>query len=176
MLDTPANTEYPPDDPLQFAPQWFGRDTPGLLSNEAIQKKTVRFGSLDPAHVIVAKQSILPVVAVVTLALCVLLSGQHLSLEFYALGLVTFLIAAPVFSPFDLGRDRRSRRTHMVVSRILLEWSCVVAVLVFLAFSFKLTHVFSRNIILSWFLATPATLLLTDSLRYRVTEWLAAGK
>jgi putative colanic acid biosynthesis UDP-glucose lipid carrier transferase len=176
MLGTPASTENPRDHRLQFAPQWFGSGTPGMLSNEAIQKKTVRFGSLDPAHVTVAKQSIFPIVAVLSLALCILLSGQYLSLEYYALGLVTFLIAARVFSPFDLVRRRRSERTHMVVSRILLEWSCVVAVLVFLAFSFKLTHVFSRNIILSWFLATPIALLLADSLRSPVTKWLATGK
>ena len=151
MLETPANAGNLPDHHLQFPPHWSGTGTSALLSNEAIQKKTVRFGSLDPAHVTVAKQSILPVIVVLTLAVCVLLSGQHLSSQFYALGLVSFLIAARVFSPFDLGRGKLSGRMHKVISRILLEWSCVVAVLVFLALSFKLTHFFSRNIILSWF-------------------------
>src|ERR1700690_707682 len=148
MLETPASPESVPDDHFQFPPQWFDGGTSGLLSNGAIQKKTVRFGSLDPAHVTVAKQSILPVIIVLTLAVCVLVSGQPLSLEFYALGLVTFLIAARVFSPFDLAKGNSSRRMHKVVSRILLERSCVAAVLVFLAISFNLTHVFSRNIIL----------------------------
>ena len=176
MLETPASAESVPDHRFQFPPQWFDAGTSGLLSNGANQKKTVRFGSLDPAHVTVAKQSIFPVVVVFTLAVCVLSSGQHLSLEFSALGLVTFLIAARVFSPFDLGKGKRSGRMHKVVSRILLEWSCVVAMLVFLAVSFKLTHVFSRNIILSWFLVTPIALLLADSLRFPLTKWLASGK
>ena len=176
MLETPARTESLRDPGSQFPPKWLDSGTSGLLSNEAIQKKTVRFGSLDPAHVTVAKQSIFPAVVVLTLALCVLLSAQHLSVEFYALGLVTFLIAARVFSPFDLGKGRRPGRMHKLVSRILLEWSCVVGVLVFLAVSFKLTHVFARNIILSWFVATPIALLLADSLRYPVAKWLAFGK
>ena len=176
MLETPANAENLRDHGLQFPPQWSGTGTSGLLSNEAIQKKTVRFGSLDPAHVTVAKKSILSAVVVLTLALCVLLSGHHLSVEFYALGLGTFLIAARVFSPFDLGKGTRSGRMHKLVSRVLLEWSCVVGVLVFLAVSFKLAHVFARNIILSWFAATPIALLLTDSLRYPVAKWLASGK
>ena len=30
-----------------------------------------------------------------------------------------------------------------------------MAILVFLAMAFKLTHVFSRNIVISWFVATP---------------------
>ncbi len=176
MLDTPARTESLRDHRLELPPHWLDGGTSGLSSNEAIQKKTVRFGSLDAAHVTVAKQSIFPIITVLTLAVCALLCRQRLSLEFYALGLVAFLIAARVISPLDLGRDNPPRRIHKVVPRILLEWSCVVVLLVFLAVSFKLTHVFSRNIILSWFLATPITLLLVDSLRYPVTKWLASGK
>ena len=57
MLETPANAENLRDHGLQFPPQWSGTGTSGLLSNEAIQKKTVRFGSLDPAHVTVAKKA-----------------------------------------------------------------------------------------------------------------------
>jgi putative colanic acid biosynthesis UDP-glucose lipid carrier transferase len=176
MLETPASTESLPDKRLRFPPQWFGSGTSELLSNGAVHKKTVRFGSLDSAHVTVAKQIIFPLVVVLTLAVCVLVSSHHLSLEFCALGLVTFLVAARVFSPLDLGNGKHSERTRKVVSRILLEWSCVVAVLVFLAVSFKLTHVFSQNVILSWFLATPFALLLADSLRYPLANWLASGQ
>jgi putative colanic acid biosysnthesis UDP-glucose lipid carrier transferase len=176
MLETQASAKSLPNQRLQLPPPWFGSGTSELLSNGAIQKKIVRFGSLDPAHITVAKQCILPIIVVLTLAVCVLASGRHLSLEFYALGLVTFLIAARVFSPFYLGIGKPSERPYRVISRILLEWSCVVAVLVFIAAAFKLTHVFSRNIVLSWFLSTPIALLLAYSLRYPVTKWLASGK
>ena len=176
MLDTPASRDSLRDRRLKFPPRRFDGGTSGLSSNEAFDKKTVRLGSLDSAHVTVAKQSIFPIIVVLTLAVCVLLSGQHLTLEFCALSLVTFLIAARVFSPFDLGKGKHSGRIHKLVARILLEWSCVVAVLVFLAFSLKLTHVFSGTTILSWFLATPFALVLADSLRYPVAKWLASGQ
>lgn len=61
-------------------------------------------------------------------------------------------------------------------SRILLEWSYVVAVLAFLSVSFKLTHVFSRDVLWSWFLATPVTLLLVDLLRNSVAKWLVMDR
>jgi putative colanic acid biosynthesis UDP-glucose lipid carrier transferase len=176
MPEIPANTESLAGNRFPFRQAWFGSRTSKLLCDGAVQNKTVRFGSLEAAHVTVAKQCIFPFVAVLTLAICLLVSGKHLSLEFYALGLVAFLIAARILSPLHLGNGKRSEPIPRVVLRILLEWSCVVAVLVFLAFGFKLMHVFSQDVILGWFLATPFALLLADSLRYPVAGWLASGQ
>jgi putative colanic acid biosysnthesis UDP-glucose lipid carrier transferase len=176
MPDTPTGTGRLSEDPLPFLPQWRRRPAAELLCKGSIQDKAVRFGSLEPAHVTLAKQSILPLVVVLMLALCVLINGQPLSLELYALGLVAFLIAAQVFSPLELGNRQGSERTRKSLSRIVVEWSCVVALLVFLAASFKLTHVFSRDVIVSWFLITPIALLLVDSLRSPVARWLASDR
>jgi putative colanic acid biosynthesis UDP-glucose lipid carrier transferase len=105
----------------------------------------------------------------------VLVCGQFLSLQFYALGLVAFLITAQVFSPLELG-NRQGIKPLRFVSRMLLEWSCAVAVLIFLSASFKLTQLFSRDIIVSWFLVTPVALLLVDSFRNPIAKWLASDR
>jgi len=109
------------------------------------------------------------------LAVCVLACGQSLSLPFCALGLMAFLIAAQVFSPLDLGNSPDARRTRKILPRILFEWSCVVAVLVFLSTSFKLTY-FPRDIMVSWFLVTPVALMLADSLRIPIAKWLTSDR
>jgi putative colanic acid biosynthesis UDP-glucose lipid carrier transferase len=176
MAEIPASTESLAGNRFPFRQTWIRSRTSKLLCDGTVQNKAVRFGSLEAAHVTVAKQCILPFVVVLTLAGCMLVSAQHLSLEFYALGLVAFLIAARIFSPLHLGNGKRSERISKVVSRILLEWVCVVAVLVFLSFAFKLTHVFSQNVVISWFIATPFALLLADSLRYPVARWIVAGQ
>jgi putative colanic acid biosynthesis UDP-glucose lipid carrier transferase len=176
MSEISASAKVLPQDRVPFRSPWPDSGTSDLLCNGSVQNKTVRFGSLEPAHVTLAKQCILPSVVVLNLAICVLIYGQRLSLEFYALGLVAFLIAAQIFSPLDLAIHKGTERMWGVVSRVLLEWSCVVAVLVFLAVSFRLTHVFSRDTILSWFLATPLALLLVDSLRNPVARWLASQR
>ena len=176
MFDSPTGTRRPPQDRVQTRPTWGSRPASELLCNGSVQNKAVRFGSLEPAHITLAKQGILPLVVVLMLAVCVLSSGQSLSLEFSALGLVAFLIAAQLFSPLDLAYRQGIERTYKVVSRILLEWSCVVAILVFLSASFKLTHVFSRDIVIRWFMATPAALLLVDSLRNPIAKWLASDR
>ena len=176
MPDTSAGTERLSHDRAQLRAPWPNRPVSELLCNGSVQNKAVRFGSLEPAHVTLAKQSILPSVVVLALAVCVLTCGQSLSLQFCALGMVAFLITAQVFSPLDLGNSPDARRTRKIVSRILLEWSCVVAVLVFLSASFKLTHLFPRHIIASWFLVTPVALLLADSLRKPIAKWLASDR
>jgi putative colanic acid biosysnthesis UDP-glucose lipid carrier transferase len=176
MPDTPAGIGRLSEDLVQPRATRFDRAASELLCNGSVQNKAVRFGSLEPVHVTFAKQGILPLTVVLALAVCVLACGQSLSLQFGALGLVALLISSQVFSPLDLGTSPGTQRTRKIVSRILLEWGCVVAVLVFLSSSFKLTHLFSRDIIVSWFLLTPIALLLTDSLRNPIAKWLASDR
>src|SRR5258706_4607141 len=169
MPETSAGTESLRQDAVRLRAPWSNRPASELLCNGSMQNKAVRFGSLEPAHVTLARQSLLPLVVVLTLAACVLASGGSLTLQFYALGLVAFLITAQVFS-------RGTQRAHKIASRILLEWTCVVAVLIFLSTSFKLTHLFPLDIITSWFLVTPAALLLAEAARNPLSQWLASDR
>jgi putative colanic acid biosynthesis UDP-glucose lipid carrier transferase len=162
MLDTP---------PLRL--QWFKRRTSALLGNGSIQNKAVRFGTLEPAHITLVKRSGLPLLAVLVLALLMEISGRPWPREFYALGLVAFLVAAQILSPLDLRNLDDSKRLWKANTRILLEWSCVVAILVFLAMTFKLTHMFSGKIVLTWFVATPFAMLAAEALSIRIAKWLA---
>ena len=176
MSENPAGTERLPNDQAQFRLPRSGRAAAGLLGSASVRDKEVRFGSLDPAHLQLAKRSILPFVVVIMLAVCVLACGRPLSAQFYALGLASFLIAAQVFSPLDLRAGRGAERMRTSVSRILLEWSCVAAILVFLSISLKPAQGFSRDIIVSWLLLTPIALLLVDSVKDPVARWLAADR
>src|SRR5713101_10214208 len=105
MPETSAGTERLSHDRVQLRAPWSNRPVSELLCNGSLQNKAVRFGILEPAHVTLAKQSILPLVVVLALAVCVLTCGQSLSLQFCALGMVAFLITAQVFSPLDLGNS-----------------------------------------------------------------------
>src|ERR1700730_8173088 len=175
MPDTPAGIGSLSDDRPELRAAWSNRPASELLCNDSVQGKAVRFGSLEPVHVILAKQGILPLTVVLVLVACMVACGQALSLQFCALGLVTFLITAQIFSPLDLG-SRQSANAWKVVPRMMLEWSCVVAVLVFLSTVFKLTQLFPREIIGSWFLLTPVALLLVDSLRSPIAKWLTSDR
>src|ERR1700674_1362028 len=124
MPDTQASTERLPNDRLRLRSASSHRIASDLLCNSSVQNKAVRFGSLEPVHVTLAKQCILPLVVVLNLAICTLTCGQPPSLELCALGLVAFLITAQIFSPLDVAIHKGAERTRKVVSRVLLEWTC----------------------------------------------------
>ena len=177
MPEMPASdTSSLPQDRLQDRQPWFRRQASALLGSGSVEDKAVRFGSLEPAHVTLAKQCLQPLIVVLMLAICTLAADQALSMSSCALALVAFLIAARIFRPLDLQSPKSAERTRRAISRILIEWGCVVAVLAFLSTSFNLTHLFSRDIMVSWFLCTPFALLLTDSLCVPIAKRLSSER
>ena len=174
MSEAPASSESLPQYRSRLRLPWLlHRRASELIGDGSVQHKTVRFGNLEPTYITLVKRSILPSLVVLTLALCMHLDGQHWSLESYALALVAFLIAAQIFGPLNLNHAETDR-PYKRISRMLLEWSCVVAILMFLSLSFKLTQDFPRSVILSWFLLTPATLLLADWWSAPLAKWFAS--
>src|SRR5450631_3642796 len=121
MPEAPASSGSLPRYRLRLP--WLNRRASALICNGSVQNKIVRFGNLEPAHVTLAKQCILPLLVSLTLALCMHAGGHPLSREFYALGLVAFLISAQVFSPLDLRNHTGSERVYKAAARMLLEWS-----------------------------------------------------
>jgi hypothetical protein len=114
MFDSPAGTRRAPQDRVQIRAPRGSRPASELLYNGSVKNKAVRFGSWIRRVSPLAKQGILSLVVVLMLAVCVLSSGQVLSLEFSAFGLVAFLIAAQVFSPLDLAYRQSIGRTYKV--------------------------------------------------------------
>ena len=135
--------------------------------------KRVRLGSVEPAAFTLLKQ-LDPLVAVLSLFACVLAYGQSLSDRTLGLGLLTFLIASPIFARSPRHNGIPGSRLYATYSRIVVEWALVAAILLFLGFAFKVTDEFSRLVLVIWFVATPVALLAVHGLRLRAHSMLAA--
>jgi putative colanic acid biosysnthesis UDP-glucose lipid carrier transferase len=177
MIDTSVNTGSLAPDELRSSRHKSPHPTRSLLGNGSVQTKAVRFGSLEPAHLTLVKRYTLPLASVLTLAGCTLLGRQSLSPQFWALALVAFLVSAGIFAPLDFQFEPNvARRTRRAAARIFVEWSCVVGVLVFIFVAFKLTPLFSRDVMFEWFLATAIALLLLDSLSVPIAKRLTTER
>jgi putative colanic acid biosynthesis UDP-glucose lipid carrier transferase len=106
-----------------------------------------------------------PVVVVATLVVCMLIAGERFSNFYAGVGLLAYVTAAAVFGRFRNDRDGITPWRSAVYSGILLEWAAVVSVLLLLAFAFKITGVYSRSVMLSWFCVTPLVLCAAHKLR-----------
>ena len=128
--------------------------------------KRVRLGSVEPA-ILAALKQLDPLIAVITLIVCTLAYGTRLTPAIGAVAVLTFITSSRIFS----GRNRDSAlargRLTVTFSRILVEWICVVGILLLAAFAFKVTAVFSRVVMLTWFAVTPLCLHAAHVLRVR---------
>ena len=158
-------TELPPQ--LQPA-EWSSP----LICNGSVQNKAVRFGTHEPVVLTLAKQGTLPLITVLVLAACMLVDGQSITIRFWAISLLTFLASAQVFSPLNLRNQPAVGRTRRAAPRMVLEWSCVAAILLFLKFAFD-ARVLPREVLIGWYFATPVALLLVDRLSAPIARRIA---
>jgi putative colanic acid biosysnthesis UDP-glucose lipid carrier transferase len=135
-------------------------------------QRQVRFGNVEPAALALLKQ-LDPIVAALTLFACVLLHGERITHATVGLGLLTFLIASAILTRSPRLNAIGRTRWWATYTRILIEWTKVFAILLSLAFAFKVGTSFSRLVALSWFCATPVTLLAVEGLRRRAQSILA---
>ncbi len=78
MREAPASSGGLP--PYRLRLPWLERRASALICNGSVQNKIVRFGNIEPAYVTLAKRCILPLLVVLTLALCMRAGGQSLEL------------------------------------------------------------------------------------------------
>jgi len=142
---------------------------------ESDVRRGVRFGNIEPAILALLNQ-LDPIVTVLTLFVCVLAVGQQFAYVYSGLGLLTYIVSAPIFSRVNHESSVfRKMSLGGALSRVLLPWAIVVAILLFLAFVFKVSEQFSRTVILSWVAITPLALLGVHAVRHRTQSLIASG-
>ena len=137
---------------------------------ESFAHRRVRIGNVEPAVAGLLKL-LDPLIVVVSLFACEVAYGERISIATRALALLTtFIISSHVFNKLDARAPRSfSPAVRRAYSRILFKWACVVAILLLTAFALKVSAVFSRRVILTWFLVTPLALSAAHALRVRAS-------
>jgi putative colanic acid biosysnthesis UDP-glucose lipid carrier transferase len=143
---------------------------PALTSTSEAHER-VRFGNVEPALLALLKQ-LDPVIVVLTLFACMLISGEAFTKFYGGVALLAFVIALATFGRFAAEETLVAPRMSKVYSHILLQWASIAAVLLLLAFAFKVSEVYSRLVMLSWFCATPLALFAAHGLRRRIQSHL----
>ncbi|HKT72426.1 MAG TPA: undecaprenyl-phosphate glucose phosphotransferase [Steroidobacteraceae bacterium] len=131
--------------------------------------KRVRFGSIEPALLSALKQ-LDPLMAVITLGLCALIFRVPLTPQMGALAVLTYVISSHIFGKSNRESELAGKPMTSVFSRIVIEWICVVCILLFAFFAFKVSDLFSRAMMLTWFAASPLSLYAAHALRLRA-KW-----
>jgi putative colanic acid biosynthesis UDP-glucose lipid carrier transferase len=132
------------------APAYTSGVTKPVRRIERIQR-----GTAEPPSVALLRHILNPTVIVATLLLTVIAYGSPLSQHYLALAALAFLISAQVVSDPVLDSSGNRGLSMLLTHRIFTEWLLVSAALLLLAFALKVTELFSRKVILTWFAITP---------------------
>jgi len=119
----------------------------------------VQRGTAEPPSVTLLKHTFNPAVIVATMFACALIYGQPINPPYWALAALTFIVSSQIVSDPILDISSSRDMSWVMRHRIFAEWLMVSAVLLFLAFAFKVTDTFSRKVILTWFAATPSAVI-----------------
>jgi putative colanic acid biosynthesis UDP-glucose lipid carrier transferase len=143
-----------------------------LLSSPSIAHTAFRLGTTEPPSIALIREMVGPGVAVLSLAVCLWAADVRFTLETLALGVVVFLLSQRVLSTPDYqARPDGRRELHPTLPRLLLEWGCVFAVMLFLTSALGLIPVVGARALTAWLLLTPAALVASNSATMRLTRW-----
>ena len=138
----------------------------------SIRKPRVSVGNVEPA-VLALLRHLDGLVVIGTLFACEAAFGHALPFAAGTLGLG--LLAVIILSQMPgrpESRERRFASSPVSYSNVLLRWATVVAVLLLVSFAFKISALFSRKVMLTWFVVTPLTLCVAEALRGRAARFL----
>jgi len=132
--------------------------------------RRVRFGLPEPVWLLVIQQLDVTVV-IVALFACLIVNGEPLTLDYALLAAA----AAVVFGRFVPPPDVRKalllgRPPPLFTLRLLVQWGAVVGVLLLVGFALKISDVYARSVLLTWFAVTPLALVVSQRLQLAIAR------
>ena len=100
------------------------------------------------------KLALAPTACVIALGLCLLVHQEPFTPIYLVLAIVAALVCLHVFGELPLA----NARSPLPGGAILTDWLTVICILLFLAFVTKLSGLYSRKVMLTWFVLTPFVL------------------
>lgn len=98
------------------------------------------------------------------------------SAEYMALMLITPALGPLVFSWFRCYKDSRIYTVRPHFARVVMAWATLACILVVIAFSLKISSVYSRIWAMSWFVSSASLLILSRvALAAVMRRWFAEG-
>ena len=143
-----------------------------LVPGNSIARTAFRLGSTEPTSIALLREFLGPCVAVLSLAACLWADDVRFSVETAALGVIVFLLSQRVLStPEYQTRPDGRRELTPTLPRLLLEWGCVFAVMLFLISALRLMSFIGARALTAWLLITPAALVVSNTVAMRLARW-----
>lgn len=112
-----------------------------------------------------------PLIVALTLISCVQYYLGRFEANYFLLLVLSFLLVVQLIEGIDFESNNKVFWKKTVV-RLILQWFWVISLLLLIGFASKMTDLFSRKVLLSWFLITPIALITVHWLiRFLLRRW-----
>ena len=118
----------------------------------------------DVPWVALVQRLLSPVVIASTLLVCALVFEGYLSILYLSLGGFTFVLSLYVVTEFPLTQVQSGLLVSYPKRRLLFQWLKLMAIVLFVGFATKTSTLYSRKVLLTWFVLTPFVLLVVQEL------------
>ncbi len=122
-------------------------------------------GSLhDVPWVALVQRLLSPTVIASTLLVCAFSFERYLSILNLSLAGFTFVLSLYVVTEFPLTKVQSGLLISYPKRRLLFQWLKLMGIVLFIGFATKTSTLYSRKVLLTWFVVTPFALLLMQEL------------
>jgi putative colanic acid biosysnthesis UDP-glucose lipid carrier transferase len=109
-----------------------------------------------------------PSIAAGSLWGCMAIYGEPLDQPYRALLIVTLILAALLFSNHGADEPAGQRNAWATAAWVSLTWLLLVSILLLIAYATKTSELYSRRVLLTWFVITPPLIVLAKLAVYRL--------
>jgi putative colanic acid biosynthesis UDP-glucose lipid carrier transferase len=121
------------------------------------------------------RYALAPLVCVTTLVLSLLVHGEPAAVRYGVVAVATFFLAVQVFGELPLHERTDGLATLLPTRAVLVDWLIVFGVLLLAAFALKVSDLYSRKVMLTWFAVTPFALAAAQAVASRGLRDFAAA-
>jgi putative colanic acid biosynthesis UDP-glucose lipid carrier transferase len=145
---------------------------PGRAGAAQSGRVKIEFGERPPVPLLFI--GLLDLVTILlSLFTCLLVYDETATIGYLAVAVISLLLAGRFIAPPDLqGILSYGAVPSRDVTRVVLEWSAIFSVLLFVGFALKISDNFSRMVMLTWYGSTAALLIVTQELQVQCARYL----
>jgi putative colanic acid biosynthesis UDP-glucose lipid carrier transferase len=145
--------------------------------SSARARGALRVGTSETPAVALLRHCIFPVSAVVALVVSAAIFGQPFTRHYFIVAVLAFVLSWRLLSSAECNELRPSSEIDFFVPRLLLGWTKVVGILLFIGFVAKASDSYSRAVVVTWFVLTPVLFIASRAMAYRLLcRWSRQGK
>ncbi|MGH8129863.1 MAG: undecaprenyl-phosphate glucose phosphotransferase [Steroidobacteraceae bacterium] len=132
----------------------------------------MRSGAGEPPAIALTKEHLNSAIVAGVLLLAVASHGQRFTGLYGVLAATAYFVAFKVMSRPRLDHIDSSETWWRDLRHMTVEWGCVIATLLLAGYLFKVNGLYSRSVLLTWFVMTPVVLTGAHAATRRFTGWL----